>query len=60
MGVSFDFISTIFQLDVGTLRMVWNVLCFFMVVRIDDRDGSKSSPHCLSNKTVFEYMRSNV
>ncbi len=66
MGVSFDFISKIFQLDVGTLRMVWYIfcfslkLCFFMVVRIDECDGSKSSPYCLSNKTVFEYMRSNV
>jgi hypothetical protein len=49
MGVSFDFISTIFQLDVGTLRMVWNVLCFFMVVRIDDRDGSKSLPSFKQN-----------
>ena len=55
MGVSLDFISKIFQLDVGTLRMVWYIfclspmLCFFMMVRIDDRDGSKSLPSFKQN-----------
>jgi hypothetical protein len=28
MGVSLHFISTIFQLDVGTLRMVWYIFVF--------------------------------